>query len=591
MSSTISIKALLDASDVGKGIKSIDNNLSGLNKSVQRQNKAFKGLAVGAAAFVAASGITSFFGDAIKGAEDSATTTKKLGNVFASMGDKSGKAFRAAQKGAGDLSKAIAVDDDEIAKVQTKLATFGSVWNDPINGAKQMKKATELAFDLEAAGFGSAENNVVQIGKALENPVKGINALAKSGVSFTEEQKEQIKNLVEQGKLYEAQQIVVGALDKQVGGTAKAGVTASQRLNVAWGEFQETVGQKLLPVFEKVTTFIADKLLPKVEELFGWVERNQDVLKPIAVLIAGVTAAFVVWTAVLAVFNAVLAANPIVLVVIGIAALVAALIVAYKRFEGFRKVVDTVWTAVKAAFVAAWPVIKAVFSGIVAAVKVWWFAIRTYFTFVINVYKALWQAAKFMWEKVSTFFGNIVSGAKSLWNGVTEWVGKAVTYIKGIPGKVTSAIGNLKNTLFDKGADLIRGLIDGAGSLLGKLASFFLDKVPGPLKGAFKKAFGINSPSKVFAGYGKNMMQGLAQGLEKTSVLAEKATVAVSRGISGAFTPELALSYAAAGAGTAGGNVTYNVTVNSLTGGPEVGRHVVNAIKDYERASGSRWRS
>lgn len=589
MSSTISIKALLDASDVGRGIKNIDQNLSGLNKSVQKQNKAFKGLALGAAGFVAGSGIVSFFGDVIKGAEEAKQANDKLSNVFTSMGDKSGKAFDAAKAGAVDLAKQIKVPDDEINKVQTKLATFGAVWKDPIRGAEQLNRATAAAFDLEAAGFGSAENNVVQVGKALENPIKGMTALAKSGVTFTDVQKEQIKNLQEQGKLGEAQEIVLSALETQVKGTAKSGVTASQKMAFAWEEFKGLLEEKLLPIYEKVSAFIVDTLIPKIEQLVGWLNRNQDVLKPIAVLVGVVIAAFVVWTAVMAAFNAVLAVNPMVLVIVGIVALVAALIVVYKRFEAFRKVVDTAWKVIKAAFVAAWPVIKAVFQGIIAAIKLWWTGIKTYFTFVINIYKTLWQAAKTMWEKVSTFFGNIVSGAKSLWTGITNWVGKAVAFVKGIPGKIVSAIGNLGSTLYDAGADLIRGLIDGAGSLLGKLASFFLDKVPGPLKGAFKKAFGINSPSKVFAGYGKNMMEGLAQGLEKTSAIAEKATVSVSKGISGAFEPELAMSLSGGGA-TAGGNVTYNITVSTLAGGPEVGRQVVSAIRDYERFGGKGWR-
>lgn len=75
------------------------------------------------------------------------------------------------------------------------------------------------------------------------------------------------------------------------------------------------------------------------------------------------------------------------------------------------------------------------------------------------------------------------------------------------------ALGDVGRVLWDSGKSLIQGLIDGAGSLLSKLATFFLDKVPGPLKGAFKKALGINSPSKVFASYGQNIVQGLTNGI------------------------------------------------------------------------------
>jgi hypothetical protein len=62
---------------------------------------------------------------------------------------------------------------------------------------------------MGAAGFGTAEMNAVQLGKALNDPIKGIAALAKSGVTFTEQEKDKIKTLVESNKLLEAQDMVL----------------------------------------------------------------------------------------------------------------------------------------------------------------------------------------------------------------------------------------------------------------------------------------------------------------------------------------------------------------------------------------------
>lgn len=93
-------------------------------------------------------------------------------------------------------------------------------------------------------------------------------------------------------------------------------------------------------------------------------------------------------------------------------------------------------------------------------------------------------------------------------------IGDVVQFFKDLPGKIGSAIGGLGKLLYQKGKDVVNGLLDGAGSILPSIGRFFLDKLPGWMQGPFKKALGINSPSKVFAGYGKNVGQGFVKGLE-----------------------------------------------------------------------------
>jgi hypothetical protein len=61
---------------------------------------------------------------------------------------------------------------------------------------------------------------------------------------------------------------------------------------------------------------------------------------------------------------------------------------------------------------------------------------------------------------------------------------------------------------------MIQGLIDGASGLLSNLGSFFLDIVPAWIREPFKAALGIHSPSRVFAGFGENTMQGYINGIE-----------------------------------------------------------------------------
>lgn len=107
----------------------------------------------------------------------------------------------------------------------------------------------------------------------------------------------------------------------------------------------------------------------------------------------------------------------------------------------------------------------------------------------------------------------VASGVESVKNGATEKFNALVTFVQGIPGKISSALGNMGSLLYQKGRDTIQGLLNGAGSLLSTIGTFFLSKLPGWIQGPFKQALGIHSPSRVFAGYGKNIGEGLILGV------------------------------------------------------------------------------
>jgi hypothetical protein len=90
--------------------------------------------------------------------------------------------------------------------------------------------------------------------------------LARSGVTFTEVEKERIKALVESNKVSEAQILILEAIETQVGGTALATANASDRIRVGFTQVQERIGMALLPAFEKLTSFLLDKLFPAFEQ-------------------------------------------------------------------------------------------------------------------------------------------------------------------------------------------------------------------------------------------------------------------------------------------------------------------------------------
>ena len=95
------------------------------------------------------------------------------------------------------------------------LLTFKSI------SGETFKEALRLTQDLAEVGFGDVKQGAIQLGKALEEPIVGLGAMRRVGVSFTEQQKEIIKVLSMTGRKAEAQRIILDALDKQVGGSGK----------------------------------------------------------------------------------------------------------------------------------------------------------------------------------------------------------------------------------------------------------------------------------------------------------------------------------------------------------------------------------
>jgi hypothetical protein len=232
--------------------------------------------AVGAAAAAVGVAILAketwdFAAASMEAAKEAKVSEDRLRNVTKQMGLTRGEYKGATDRVleySGALSKALGVEDETIQAVQTKLATFGELTTSINDAGGAFDRATQAAFDLASAGFGTAEGNAIQLGKALNDPIKGLASLAKSGVTFTDAEKARIATLVESNKIGEAQALVLAAIEKQVGGTAEATATASDKMGVAWGELQESVGKALLPAFEDFATVITEDVVPILEDLW-----------------------------------------------------------------------------------------------------------------------------------------------------------------------------------------------------------------------------------------------------------------------------------------------------------------------------------
>lgn len=270
-----------------KGIKQAQAEFGKVGKTIG----AAAGIAT--AAFAAAGVALARFGvEAARGAEQAAIAQRRLDNIAKSM-NIFGTAAGRVSKRLGEFAEAneliVGVDADVIKATQAKLLTFKELaaTADVVGGA--MDRATMAALDLAAAGFGSAETNAIQLGKALNDPIKGITALRRAGVTFTKAEQDKIKALVEGNRLLEAQDLILSAIETQVGGTAQATASAFERITLATNQVKDAIGEALLPVVEdfadqlvvlvpelqnalapaaqEVATIVADNLLPAIEAL------------------------------------------------------------------------------------------------------------------------------------------------------------------------------------------------------------------------------------------------------------------------------------------------------------------------------------
>lgn len=117
---------------------------------------------------------------------------------------------------AAGLQRVTTFGDEEILNAQSQLLTFTNITREAF------EQATEAALNLSTRMGTDLRSAVVQIGKALNDPIRGVTALAEAGIQFTDQQRAMIRSLVESGDLLDAQRMILAELETQFGGSARA---------------------------------------------------------------------------------------------------------------------------------------------------------------------------------------------------------------------------------------------------------------------------------------------------------------------------------------------------------------------------------
>ncbi|MEK7992887.1 MAG: hypothetical protein AAB403_03685 [Planctomycetota bacterium] len=151
------------------------------------------------------------------------------------------------------LSKSLAdgtlYQDDMVLSAENLLLTFTQI-------SKDIFPQTTLAvLDMSTALGQDLKSSAIQLGKALNDPIQGINALQRVGVSFTNAQQEMITTMVKSGHTMEAQKFILTEIQREFGGSAKSAYEAASSItklqkNVV--DLEQDIGSGLVPALNNL---------------------------------------------------------------------------------------------------------------------------------------------------------------------------------------------------------------------------------------------------------------------------------------------------------------------------------------------------
>ena len=449
MANQITIDIVAETKKLTSGINDANSQIDGMSTKLKGAAAA---AGAAASAFVLKQGVT-FLKQGIDEAKEAKQVMTEATTTFGAGSAALAKITADAEK----FGKAIAVDNDEIIKLATQLGA-----RLPEDAKTLSAELVNLAFDVEAftAGALSAETVTNKLAKALADGELKAADLEKIVPGLTAAIYEQAESLSKAGKNQEALSLIIDAAQKKYGDAAEKNVTSTQKFEVALANFKETLGTKVLPFVEKV-----------IDALTRTINVFDSLPGPVQNVVLGLLALVAVGGPLLSF----LASTKTALVTLGI-------------------ISNTTTTAIGATTIAT-NLLRVALAGlgiglVIAAIVL-----------LVQNWDKVTEAVDRVWEMIK----DVIPKA---WNTVMQFKDKVVGFV----GQIVSAYLSIPGRMFEVGKDIVEGLWNGMKNMLGWLQ----DRVSGLFSSVIntaKKAFGIKSPSKVFAGIGKNIATGLWTGV------------------------------------------------------------------------------
>ena len=313
MTTALTIRAKVDGlqqvQGLGKALGTTEKQANGLAGAFGR----LKGAATSMVGVLGAAGLGALLKQSVDTFAKFETETKLLENGLKNVGARSGELERL-QKVASDLGEATLFNEEDFRKGFGLLTSFGNI------GTSNYERVAKAAADVAQTSGTDVSSAFMQLAKALNDPAKGLTALSRSGIQFTEDQKTMIESMVEAGNTAGAQNMILKELEKQYGGNS---VAAAQGLAGAL----DTLGEKFYDLQVALGDNVSQLLQPLIAgltSLVGFISGLPEPVQTFIIALGGLTIALTALGGVLAIgapiFSALAALGPI---LAGIPALIA----------------------------------------------------------------------------------------------------------------------------------------------------------------------------------------------------------------------------------------------------------------------------
>lgn len=275
-----------------KGAPQTKAQLAAVDKTAAKAGTTFGGLtkAVGGmiAAFAAYRGVQLFVNwlkSTVAASLDAEVQFIKLEAVLTATKNAAGLNTEELQKMAREMMLLTGITDEEVIATEGLLLTFTQI------GKETFPAALSAAADMSVMFGQDLRQSAIQLGTALNDPIRGIGRLRRIGISFTEQQKESIKMFVEQNDIMAAQGVILDELNREFGGVAEAMGTSFQgQLNIItglYGELQEGISGALIE--NEAMRGVLTRVIEGLQNAEKWITENQESFEAMAEAIVAAT--------------------------------------------------------------------------------------------------------------------------------------------------------------------------------------------------------------------------------------------------------------------------------------------------------------
>jgi len=368
---------------------------------------------------------------------------------------------------AADLQKVtLFADEDILSGVTRQLLTFPSITGDVF------AQAQKTALDLSATLGTDLKSSSIMLGKALQDPARGLTALRRVGVGFTADQETLIKSLAETGRLAEAQGLILQAIATSgYGGMAEAAALAgtgplTQFMN-SLGDLSEMFGKIIWERIAPLVTWLHNLVLgfqTMSPAMQGTIVTVLGIAAAIGPLLFGIGTLLKMLPLLGAGFAVV--TGPIGLTIAAIGALVAAGVYLYREYESVRVAFASVWDSIKNVVSSVIDSISFVIRAFLEAGKLWW---SVYGDYITTVATHAFENIATVISTVLNVVAGVISGFLAFFRG--DWVG-VFTSVHGVFGAIWSGMLTIVVNAVDgilAAIQMMVGAIPGAGGIVSSI--------------------------------------------------------------------------------------------------------------------------